>query len=255
MLNKSTWYLALTIIMSTFVMVTTISMNVLLDDVYSEYVGIINESTLIWVTGEESFISYLGIILWCVTATVCFFAAVLPSIKQQKTQQFLLYSALLSTYLLFDDFFEMHDRYFPVLLGIDEKIIYIILGIATSILVIRFSKVILRTNYIVLLLAFVFFALSIASDGILKPMEIIYGILVMVVVVSFYLFWLNHSIFKEYLFVLSVILACSCFVFLTLDTTAMYSEYLFEEGTKWMGIACWCSYYTHTAYQLVNNKK
>jgi len=236
-------------------MVTTISMNVLLDDVYSEYVGIINESTLIWVTGEESFISYLGIILWCVTATVCFFAAVLPSIKQQKTQQFLLYSALLSTYLLFDDFFEMHDRYFPVLLGIDEKIIYIILGIATSILVIRFSKVILRTNYIVLLLAFVFFALSIASDGILKPMEIIYGILVMVVVVSFYLFWLNHSIFKEYLFVLSVILACSCFAFLTLDTTAMYSEYLFEEGTKWMGIACWCSYYTHTAYQLVNNKK
>jgi len=254
MLNKSTGHLISTVILSTLVMVATISINVLIEETL--YSGAINESLLIWVTGERSFISYLCIILWSVTSTVCFFAAALLSNKKQKkTHQFLVYSALLSTYLLFDDFFELHDRYFPALLSIDENIIYVILGVATSSLLIRFRQIIFTTNYIVMLLAFIFFALSIASDGILKPMEIIYGILVMVVVVSFYLFWLNHSIFKEYLFVLSVILACSCFVFLTLDTTAMYSEYLFEEGTKWMGIACWCSYYTYTAYQLVNNKK
>ena len=28
-------------------------------------------------------------------------------------------------------------------------------------------------------------------------------------------------------------------------------EYFFEDGTKWLGIACWSSYYVNTAYRLL----
>ena len=31
------------------------------------------------------------------------------------------------------------------------------------------------------------------------------------------------------------------------------SEDIFEEGAKWLGISCWCSYYVHTAYQYAIN--
>jgi len=63
-------------------MVAIISINVLIHEAL--YSGVTHESILIWVTGETSFISYFGIILWSVTATVCFFAAALLSNKKQK---------------------------------------------------------------------------------------------------------------------------------------------------------------------------
>lgn len=28
-------------------------------------------------------------------------------------------------------------------------------------------------------------------------------------------------------------------------------EYLIEDGAKWLGIACWCSYYVRTSHQLL----
>jgi len=50
-----------------------------------------------------------------------------------------------------------------------------------------------------------------------------------------------------------VVIVSLCAVFAVLQTNAEYSEYIFEEGAKWLGIASWCSYYTYTAYELVIN--
>ena len=73
MLNKSTGHLIPTIILSTLAMVAIISINVLIHETL--YSGVTNESILIWITGERSFISYFGNILWSVTATTTTYTA------------------------------------------------------------------------------------------------------------------------------------------------------------------------------------
>ncbi len=244
MLIKPSRHLAITLILSALVLVTIVSVNILFFS-----------SNMHKVTDDESFLSNIGIILWCVTATVCFFAALLlPNDHQQKARQFLVYSGWLNTYIMFDDFLELHDRYFPEYLNIDEKIIYIVLGIAISMLIIRFRQLILKTNYIVFLMALCFFAISIAADGILNSMEIVYGIFILVVVSSINLFILKRSIFKEYLLVVFLITGlCIIFAILQTSTSISYTEYIFEDGAKWLGISSWCSYYSFTAYQFVIN--
>ena len=240
MLMNSTRHLVITFILSTVVLVTIVLVNMLFT------------SDMLSITREGSFLSNIGIILWCVAATVCFFASVLLSNNQhQDIHLFLVYSALLNVYLLFDDFFMLHEHYFPNYLNIDEKIIYIILGLAISILVVRFRQTILRTNYIVMLMALGFLVISVAADGIFYPIEIVNGILIMVVASSFYLFALHRSIFKEYLLVAFMIFISLCGAFAIIQTNARHLEYLFEDGAKWLGIASWCSYYIYTAYQLV----
>lgn len=242
MLMKSTRHLMITFLLSTLVLVAIVSINFLFTDRVHA------------VTGDGSFLSNLGIILWCVGASVCLFAgALLSDAQQQKPRQFLVYSGLLTAYLLFDDFFQLHELYFPKLFHIDEKVIYLLLAIAAIIIVIRFKKVILQTNYTVMLMAFGFLAIAVAADGILKPMEIVYGMLAIVAIASIYFFLFHRSLFNEYLLVIVMIIISLCAAYAALKTDIENPEYIFEEGAKWIGIASWCSYYTYTAYQLVVN--
>ncbi len=239
-LMKPIWHLGGTFILSVFVLITIISVNLLFTD------------RIPLVTGDGSFLSNVGIILWCVSATVCLFASMLiVDNKLPQARHFLMCSGLLTAYLLFDDFFELHERYFPMFFNIDEKIIYIILGIATSTIIIKYRQLILRTHYIVMLMSLGFLAISIASDGILNPIEIVYGMLVLVVLSIIYMYVLHRYLFKEYLLMVFLMSIGLCIAYITLQSNAEYSEYIFEESAKWIGIASWCSYYVHTAYQLV----
>jgi len=115
-------------------------------------------------------LSSLGILLWCAAASICFFAAVtLRNVKPRDTFWFLLSSALLSTYFLFDDFFQFHEALASRYLGLNEKVVYAALGIALSVYLVVFRRVILRTNFGVLLLALGFLATSVVIDAILEP--------------------------------------------------------------------------------------
>src|SRR5688572_30803031 len=54
------------------------------------------------------FFSYIGILFWCATATICFFMYFLSydiSADQKRKKLFLLFSGLISCLLLFDDLF------------------------------------------------------------------------------------------------------------------------------------------------------
>jgi len=200
-------------------------------------------------TTDGSFISDLGAILWCVAATVCFYTALISRNHQTKeVRQFLLYSATLTAYLLFDDFFRIHELYFPKYFDMDEKVIYLMLAIAAFALVIKCWRTILETNYIVMLVGLGLLAISIISDGMIKPIETVYGILVMIFALSFILVISNRSLFKEFLLVFAIIIAL-CVTYIVLNSEFTFSEDVFEEGAKWLGISCWCSYYVHTAYQ------
>jgi len=159
-------------------------------------------------TTDVSFISDLGALLWCVAATVCFYTAlILRNHQTKEVRQFLLYSALLTSYLLIDDFFRIHDLYFPKYFDMDEKVIYLVLAIAAFALVIKCWRTILETNYIVMLVGLGLLAISIISDGMIKPIETVTGILVMMFALSFTLLISNRSLFKEYIMIFVIVIA------------------------------------------------
>jgi len=115
-------------------------------------------------------LSNLGILLWCAAASICAFAAVtLRNVKPGEAFRFLLCSALLSAYLLLDDFFLFHDELAPRYLGVDEKLVYAALGIAVSAYLIAFWRVILQTHFAVLLLALGFLGIAVVMDALLEP--------------------------------------------------------------------------------------
>jgi hypothetical protein len=155
----------------------------------------------------SGFLSNLGILLWCATASICIFAAmILGSVKREEVFWFLLSSALLSAYLLFDDLFMFHEDLAHRYLGLSEKIVFICLGIVTFAYLIRFSRLILRMNFSVLLLALGFLGTAALVEVTIE-------------------LWL-------------------------IERLAQW-EYFLEDGFKWMGIVCWCSYYVHTSYQFL----
>ena len=115
-------------------------------------------------------LSTLGILLWCVAASVSLFSAfILRNYGQSKIFKFLFISSLLSTYLMLDDAFLFHEVLAFKYFGIDEKIVLLTLGISVLAYLISFRQIILKTKYSVLLLAFSFLTISVLTDGILDP--------------------------------------------------------------------------------------
>jgi hypothetical protein len=115
-------------------------------------------------------VSNLGVLLWCATASICAFTAVVfCKSEPNDTFKFLLYSAFLSVYFLFDDFFLFHEILASWYFGLSEKIIFAVLGITVSAYLIIFRRVILRTNFGILLMALGFLTTSVGVDTILEP--------------------------------------------------------------------------------------
>lgn len=198
---------------------------------------------------EGAILSDLGIILWCAAASVCFFAATtLRNRKPADMFRFLFCSALLTTYLLFDDFFQIHEVFVPRYLGLDEKIVYAVLGITVIVYLVVFRRVISQTNYTMLLFALGFLGTAVAADGIFAPMEIVYAVMGTVVAVIAYLIAFKQTIFRTYYGTLLLILGL-CATFFALESR--FDQYLLEDVTKWLGITSWCSYYVHASHQFV----
>lgn len=114
-------------------------------------------------------LSNLGIYLWCVAATASFFAAMLLRNRNQtEPLPFLFSSACLTTYLMLDDAFLIHDSIVPVHIGVGEKAVYLVLAIAVLLYLVFFMATILRTNYVPLILAFAFLSSSVVIDSIFE---------------------------------------------------------------------------------------
>lgn len=110
-------------------------------------------------------VSTLGLFLWSATAALCLFIFV--ALKDQleiDQRRFLLWSAILTLYLLFDDAFLLHEFLVPYHLNVDQKFV-IALNIVLMLLYLGiFYKVILKTEYLFLLLSAVYLGLSVALD-------------------------------------------------------------------------------------------
>ena len=109
---------------------------------------------------------HIGVLLWCATATICFFSAVLirRNSKMRELYLFLLVSGLFTTLLLFDDLFMFHEELFPEYLHIPQKLVYLVyMGLALLYLF-RHRASILKTEYVLFFMALGFFALSVGMD-------------------------------------------------------------------------------------------
>lgn len=114
-------------------------------------------------------ISNIGIILWCATAAILLFSAMLSSKYKDHRQRslFLFSGGILSLLLLSDDFFMIHDVVFPEYLNIDEKVVYFFYGLSVIIISYLYRKLILNSDYILLILSFVLLGTSAMTDMVL----------------------------------------------------------------------------------------
>lgn len=137
--------------------------NILIDNFFREPAAILKFNPFLGV------MSNLGVLLWAFTAAICLFVAVLL-IKRgsKKIGLYLLYSATLTFVLLVDDFFLLHEHIFPRYLNVPEKVFYLAYILAMLFFFLLFARIILQTDYLILLIACGFLALSMLSDLVLR---------------------------------------------------------------------------------------
>ncbi len=111
-------------------------------------------------------VSNLGVVLWAATATVALFTArQLARVEGARpVRGFLLGAGLLSAWLLLDDLYMLHERLLPDAAGLPQPVAFAIYAAVTAALLARFRAVIAETDYLPLVLAVSFFAISAAID-------------------------------------------------------------------------------------------
>ena len=111
------------------------------------------------------FLSQAAIFLWAATAAVSLFAGlILPNRTVTPGQKaFLLTSGLLTMFLAADDAFLIHDKILPRI-GVPETVTFAGYLALVLLYILRFRSLILKTEYVLLGLAGVFFAISIVVD-------------------------------------------------------------------------------------------
>ena len=111
------------------------------------------------------FLSQIGIFCWFESVAICIFSAVILSLEidKLKFKSFFFISGFLTLLLGLDDAFLLHEKLLPAL-GFSEKVMFAIYAIVFLFYLIKFFPLILKTEYIIFTMAFLFFGISIALD-------------------------------------------------------------------------------------------
>lgn len=132
----------------------------------------------VWFFTEQPFIlghlpfyagilSNTGILLWCASASICFFCAAIlkENAQSQDWRLFLFISGIFTSLLLCDNLFQMHRIFYPKFLHLPTGLVYCIYIIFTLWYLAHFKEQILETEFLLLALSLIFFALSIIFDA------------------------------------------------------------------------------------------
>ncbi|WNH12189.1 hypothetical protein [Thalassobellus suaedae] len=125
------------------------------------------------------FLSNIGILLWCFTASICYFSGIiLFKVNDTKKSLFFLSSGLFTSILLIDDFFMFHDYIFYSFesFKIVQPITFAIYAMLLLWYIIKFYKIILDSVYVFLALAVGFLGLSVLIDLIFESSGLEYFI-------------------------------------------------------------------------------
>jgi len=118
------------------------------------------------------FFSNIGIMIWSASSMICFFVAYrIKEVQENKSQfWFILISACISLLMSLDDLFQLHEFVFPNYFSITDNMVYLTYMNIYLLYFIRFRKLLLNSDYLVLGLAFFFLGLSTIID--LLPLPI-----------------------------------------------------------------------------------
>ena len=110
-------------------------------------------------------VSNVGILLWCATAAICLFSSGLLREQGLRAEaRFLLWGGLLTTLLLVDDLFMVHEYIAPVNFHVNEKLVLASDACAAGAYLLSQRRVILADNYHLLATAMVLFMASMLVD-------------------------------------------------------------------------------------------
>jgi hypothetical protein len=109
------------------------------------------------------FVSNVGALLWCATATVFLFAFGLGR-GEPEPRRYLLCSGLFVALLGIDDFFLLHDEVFPNYLSVSQRVVVGIYAALALLFVARFSATLARTAYPIFVAAMALLAFSALFD-------------------------------------------------------------------------------------------
>lgn len=119
----------------------------------------------------SSILSNLGIMGWCFTVAIQFFAAWLIRRLDPASQvaAFLFQAGFITLMLMLDDFLMLHERMNHTV----EAIIFGGYGILVATVFIRFRNVILQTNFLILGVALGCFLLSMVLDNVVERLSLV----------------------------------------------------------------------------------
>lgn len=111
------------------------------------------------------FLSQIGIFFWSASAAVCMFSVKVLSrhTDSLKIKPFLFASGLLTLLLGFDDVFLLHEELLPYF-GVPQKAVFISYAGFVPFYVVRFYSIVLKTEYVLLVMALLFFGFSVTLD-------------------------------------------------------------------------------------------
>lgn len=117
------------------------------------------------------FFSNLGIMFWTASIMTCWFVAYRVFYSGTKNDfRFMLWSGIVTLIMTVDDLFQLHETVMPAYFSISSNMVYITYINIYLIYFIRFRKKILKSEFITLIIAFLFLGLSTIID--LLPLPI-----------------------------------------------------------------------------------
>ena len=76
----------------------------------------------------------------------------------------MLHAGIITTILMFDDLYMLHEQVFPEYLNIPEHFVYLFYAVYLTFFLIRFKNILLRSEYLILMAAFLFLGMSVLID-------------------------------------------------------------------------------------------
>jgi len=115
-------------------------------------------------------ISQIGILFWCVSAAILLYSLKIAYEQKKPKQQlwFLLFAGLLTVMMMIDDMFMFHDVIMPIYFHISEKVFYLFYGTAVVSLFYFFRKIVLKTDYLLFILAVILLGSSVITDIVIE---------------------------------------------------------------------------------------
>ncbi len=116
------------------------------------------------------YLSSFSAVVMCTAATACFFAATAVPARRRDAvgRNFLLACGSLTAFIMADDLFLLHERLFPMWLGIPENVVMVFHAVALATVLVYYRAQLLRTRLLPLLVAVACFGAAQLADIVLR---------------------------------------------------------------------------------------